>query len=141
MNKINFSIQIALFSLVFLVLFTASNIYSQETNKIKKIYFPSVEKYSGSGESETGAKDFLPSTEYSDQVNKQTHISFTLSKPGYVNIKIYNADGNTVDELARSTFSEGSHEVVWNSNKFPDGTYYYSVISSEFSEIKKIKIK
>lgn len=66
-------------------------------------------------------------------------ISFRLTKPGFVNIKIYDAKGNTIDELARSSFSEGNHEVKWNSSKFSAGTYYYSIITGEYSITKKIK--
>ena len=126
MNKNLISLKTALFSIIFIVFFVSNESYSQYTEKIKKIYIPSVEKYQGSGESNK------------DQV---TIINFSLSKPGYVNIKIYNEFGKTVDELAKSTFGEGEHRVKWNSGIFPQGTYYYSVVTSEFSEIKKIKIK
>lgn len=126
MNKNLFNLKTVLFCIIFIVFLISNEIYSQYTEKIKKIYIPSVEKYQGSGESNK------------EQV---TVINFSLSKPGYVNIKIYDESGKTVDELAKSTFGEGNHRVKWNSWIFPQGTYYYSVVTSEFSEIKKIKIK
>jgi len=85
------------------------------------------------------SSDFTPAGDfYNSQVNLSV-ISFTLTKPGFVSIKIYDEKGNTIDELARSSFGKGINEVKWNSAKFQTGSYYYSVITGEYSITKKIK--
>jgi hypothetical protein len=81
---------------------------------------------------------FMPSDDYQQNVSSLAEIRFTLNKPGFVSIKIYNSAGSTIDELARSSFGAGSHEIKWNVSKFPDDVYYYSIVSNEFSETIKI---
>ncbi|NOS84070.1 MAG: hypothetical protein HOP31_02920 [Ignavibacteria bacterium] len=83
--------------------------------------------------------DFTPAGDFYNSFSNLSVISFRLTKPGFVNIKIYDEKGNTIDELARSSFSEGNHEVKWNSSKFPAGSFYYSIITGEYSITKKIK--
>lgn len=83
--------------------------------------------------------DFTPSMDFYNTRSSLTIITFTLTKPGFVNIKIYDEKGNTIDELARSSFSEGDHEVKWNNSKFSSGSFYYSIITGEYSITKKLK--
>ncbi|HMQ78206.1 MAG TPA: T9SS type A sorting domain-containing protein [Ignavibacteria bacterium] len=83
--------------------------------------------------------DFTSAGDYYNSQSNLSVISFTLTKPGFVNIKIYDQKGNTIDELARSSFGKGAHEVKWNSSKMQEGSYYYSIITEEFSVTKKIK--
>lgn len=71
--------------------------------------------------------------------NNSVSIMFNLEKAGFVNIKIYDETGKVIDELARSSFGSGSHELTWNASKFPKGNYYCSVITEEYSQTKKLK--
>ena len=86
----------------------------------------------------TPAKDFYNSIETKVSYNKES-ITFDLEKAGFVNIKIYDETGRVIDELARSSFSAGSHRIIWNSSEFPKGNYYCSVITEEYSQTKKLK--
>lgn len=89
---------------------------------------------------ETGSQsDFTPALDYKISEEGLMVITFTLTKTGFVNIKIYDEKGNTVDEIKRSSFTAGEHEIKWNSSKFTNGSYYCSVITGEFSKTKKIK--
>lgn len=83
--------------------------------------------------------EFTPAGDYYNSYADINIISFSLNKPGFVNIKIYDDKGNTVDEISRSSFGAGTHEIKWNNSKFKNGTYYCSIITSEFSTTKKIK--
>lgn len=85
------------------------------------------------------SEGFLPSDDYNNSYSETTVIKFYLSQPGFVNIKIYDNKGNTIEEIARSSFSSGVHEVVWNKSKFPKNSYYYSIITGDYSETKKIQ--
>lgn len=86
----------------------------------------------------TPAEEFTPYFDYFNSAFGKSNIKFELKKPGYVNIRIYDDAGNTVDELLKSTFGAGIHEISWNSSMFPSGKYYYSIITSEFSITKKL---
>lgn len=83
--------------------------------------------------------EFTPAGDYYNSKEDLNLITFSLSKPGFVNIKIYNEKGNTVDEISRSSFGKGTHELRWNHSKFTKGNYYCSIITGEFSITKKIK--
>lgn len=97
----------------------------------------SNDKYSAK-ENESST-DFTPAAEYNNSFSSLSIITFSLDKPGFVNIRIYDEKGNTVDEIARSSFGAGEHELKWNSSKFGAGSYYCSIITGEFSTTKKIK--
>mgnify|MGYP003428822210 FL=1 len=83
--------------------------------------------------------EFMPADDYINSAGGLAGIiSFTLQYPGFVSIKIYDKSGNTIDELARSSFGSGSHHVKWNPEKLKAEGYFYSIVTSEFSETKKI---
>lgn len=83
-------------------------------------------------------KNFMPHDDFVNTSGSLQTIEFTLQYPGFVSIKIYDEKGNTIDELARSSFGSGSHEVKWNQEKVKTVGYFYSVVTSEFSETKKL---
>ncbi len=83
--------------------------------------------------------EFTPAGDYYNSFADINIISFSLNRPGFVNIKIYDDKGNTVDEISRSSFGKGTHELRWNHSKFTKGNYYCSIITGEFSITKKIK--
>ncbi len=90
-----------------------------------------------------GSKDdfgsgFMPADDFAATEVSLVGIKFSLLNPGFVSIKIYDSQGKTVDELARSSFGAGSHDIKWNVSKFPGDVYYYSIVSNEFSETNKI---
>ena len=92
----------------------------------------------GSKVSMTGSDGFMPADDYDNEQNS-TSIRFTLLNPGFVSIKIYDNTGKSIDEIAKSSFGAGDHEVKWNRSKFSNGSFYYSIITSEFSKTEKIK--
>jgi hypothetical protein len=97
----------------------------------------SNDKYSAKENEST--TDFTPAYDYKNSLNSLSIITFSLNKPGFVNIRIYDEKGNTVDEIARSSFGAGKHELKWNSSKFGASSFYCSIITGEFSTTKKIK--
>jgi flagellar hook assembly protein FlgD len=137
-------------ALIILTLAASCGIFAQAKNNMWVI--PSMEtafsettNYEASGklghseDTKSETDDFTPSTDYSISNKSICSITFSLVKPGFVNIKIYDEKGNVIDELARSSFGAGSHEVKWNSSKFSAGSFYYSLITEEYSKTKKIK--
>lgn len=85
----------------------------------------------------SGNSDFTPAGDFYNSKEDLNLITFSLSKPGFVNIKIYDEKGNTVDEISRSSFGKGTHGLRWNHSKFTKGIYYCSIITAEFSITKK----
>lgn len=141
------------FKLTIALFFTFLGIFSVNSQSVNNVIWesPSNEvKFRGTtgsnnspGEKSTSILnsgfDFTSAGDYNNSQSSLSVISFTLTKPGFVNIKIHDEKGNTIDELARSSFGKGAHEVKWNSIKMHKGSYYYSIITEEYSITKKIK--
>ncbi|NOX67040.1 MAG: T9SS type A sorting domain-containing protein [Chlorobi bacterium] len=78
---------------------------------------------------------------YPNPFNPATTIEYTLNKPGYVSIDIYNIKGELVDNVYSGFRKEGTYKEVWNGesrigNKVSSGTYFYQ-ISQEGKKITK----
>ena len=85
------------------------------------------------------APDFTPSYDFQNSGSSVNVINFTLTRPGFVNIRIYDVTGKTIDEIAKSSFAAGDHYITWNRLKVLTGTFYYSLITEEYSTTKKIQ--
>ncbi len=110
---------------------------------------------SGTGVYETNAISILEKLEISDpQANIPTHfevkqnypnpfnpttkIYFTIPEETNVRITIYNMLGEVVVELLNRPLNAGYHEVVFNSQPYPTGVYYYKINAGNFTDIKKM---
>jgi len=78
-----------------------------------------------------GGGDYTPEAfalnqNYPNPFNPTTTISFTLSQPALVTLKIYNILGQEVATLLnRESLEDGSQEVDFDANSLPSGVYFY----------------
>jgi hypothetical protein len=82
---------------------------------------------------------------YPNPFNPSTTISFSIDKPEYIVLSIYNAKGQIVKELVNKHYLEGCHSIVWdgkdeNGNNCPSGIYFYKMIAGRFVYMKKMMI-
>jgi photosystem II stability/assembly factor-like uncharacterized protein len=88
--------------------------------------------------------DYYISQNYPNPFNPSTTIKYSLPVESQVKINIYNALGETIEELVSLMQSQGNYEVTWNAQNYSSGIYYYSfeVNSTDGSqshrEMKKI---
>lgn len=61
---------------------------------------------------------------YPNPFNSSTSISFSISEPGQVILKIYDVLGKLVLTLLEENKTSGDYSVVWNSGSEPSGIYY-----------------
>lgn len=85
-----------------------------------------------------GSEGFMPADDHRVSSSSLSTISFNLNSPGFVSIKIYDSEGKTIDEIAKSSFGAGEHRVKWNSSKFPKGSFFCSIVTSEYSTTKRM---
>ncbi|MBO6524093.1 MAG: T9SS type A sorting domain-containing protein [Balneolaceae bacterium] len=64
---------------------------------------------------------------YPNPFNPTTKITFTLDKPGFTSLIIYDASGRKISTLAGKQFAAGLHTVDFNSNSLGSGTYFYTL--------------
>lgn len=62
---------------------------------------------------------------YPNPFNPQTVITYTLSEPAQVSLKIFNAAGQEIAILVQARQAAGQYELFWNAGNLPAGIYYY----------------
>lgn len=76
---------------------------------------------------------------YPNPFNPTTHIAFS-SDGGYVQIKIFDMLGREIRTLVDGALPAGSHDVVFDAQRLPAGTYYYRMQSGSFQQVKAMQI-
>ena len=80
---------------------------------------------------------------YPNPFNPTTTISFTLAQSGPASLKIYNAKGQMVRELANAEYSAGKHHLVWDGRDtkgrpVSSGLYFYRLQAKGYSQSHKM---
>jgi hypothetical protein len=76
----------------------------------------------------TNMEQLIPRTSalnpnYPNPFNPQTTIDFQLSRPGDVDLCIYDLKGNKVSVLLHDTRQSGYHRLQWNAERYASGVY------------------
>lgn len=77
---------------------------------------------------------------YPNPFNPVTKIKFDIPKTAYTTLLVYNMLGQEVMSLVNGTKSAGTYIVDFNAGNLPSGTYFYKLISGNFSEIRKMVV-
>jgi hypothetical protein len=85
------------------------------------------------------------SQNYPNPFNIHTMVSFTLAKPGDVELIIYNIYGQRVTILVDGFCQAGIHELIWdgrnvNGNLVASGVYYYRLKVGDKSETRRMTL-
>lgn len=75
---------------------------------------------------------------YPNPFNPVTTIKFGIVKSGNVQIRVYDVAGKMVEELLNNGYNPGSYEVKWDASKYSSGIYFYSIVTNEFIQTKKM---
>jgi hypothetical protein len=85
------------------------------------------------------AKKFDLEQNYPNPFNPKTVISFGIPVATNVTLKVYDMSGQEVATLFNNEFlSEGLRRVEFDGSNLASGVYFYSIITNEFSDIKKM---
>lgn len=68
---------------------------------------------------------------YPNPFNPSTSLQFEILDRGFVTIKVYNDNGNEVDELVNENKEPGNYNINFDGKSFPSGIYFYSLIVNE----------
>lgn len=75
---------------------------------------------------------------YPNPFNSETIIEFTLFKPSFVSLNIYNTLGEKISSLVNKNLLIGNYKYSWNSKNFNSGLYIYRLQTVSQSETKKL---
>ena len=77
-------------------------------------------------------------TNYPNPFNPYTKIKFDLPENTIVEIKVFDITGAEVDILLSENMNAGSYELNYNAGKLTSGVYFYQIITSNFSETRRM---
>ena len=75
---------------------------------------------------------------YPNPFNAITKFKFEISKLRNVNIVVYEVLGGEVASLVNEELKPGTYEVEWDGSNYPSGVYYYKLITSDYTETRKM---
>ena len=75
---------------------------------------------------------------YPNPFNPTTKISFTLPQNGRVSLKVFDALGREVADLANDVFEAGTHEIEFNATNLASGIYFYTIRTAQGNITKKM---
>ncbi|MHC1737352.1 MAG: T9SS type A sorting domain-containing protein [Ignavibacteriaceae bacterium] len=75
---------------------------------------------------------------YPNPFNPSTVINFQIPVNTYVTLKVFDVIGNEVATLVNEEKPSGYYEIEWHGGGLASGVYFYSLISGNFRETKKM---
>ncbi len=83
---------------------------------------------------------FSLSQNYPNPFNPATTFSYTLNRPGFVEIDLFNIQGQKVRTLVSTTQSAGLHQVVLDASGLSSGIYFYRLKSGSQIQTRKMTL-
>ncbi len=75
---------------------------------------------------------------YPNPFNNSTVISFSIETPEFVDLSIFNINGQLVNQLVKAYKTAGSYRVKWDAQGLSRGIYFVRITTGEFKQVKKI---
>ncbi len=75
---------------------------------------------------------------YPNPFNPTTTISYTLTNPSHITLKVYDAAGREVTELVNEFKPAGEYEITFDASNLASGNYFCRLATDSFIETKKM---
>ncbi len=77
---------------------------------------------------------------YPNPFNPITNISFDVPRDEFVSLKIYDILGKEVAVLVNEQIKAGNYKLQFDGSKLSSGTYFYSLETPSFREVKRMTL-
>jgi len=84
------------------------------------------------------SKEFKLYQNFPNPFNPVTVIKYSISKPGFVSIKVYDVTGKEIRTLVSETKKNGTHEIKFTPDNLASGVYFYKIFTDDFTDSKKM---
>jgi C1A family cysteine protease len=81
---------------------------------------------------------FVLEQNYPNPFNPSTRIKYAMAVKQFVSLKVYDVLGNEVATLVNEEKPAGTYEVEFDANRLSAGVYYYTIVTDNFVETKKM---
>ncbi|KOS04821.1 hypothetical protein AM493_01250 [Flavobacterium akiainvivens] len=78
---------------------------------------------------------------YPNPVREVTSIPFTLVNGGKAALRLYNAQGRYIREIANDIYASGSNTITFDTKGLAPGIYFYQIEYNGFKQARKMVIK
>ena len=85
-----------------------------------------------------GVSQFNLYQNYPNPFNPITSIAFDVPYYSFVDINIYDLNGQLLDNLVETYYGAGSYNVYWDAKYYPSGIYLYEMIINGYVLKKKM---
>jgi hypothetical protein len=75
---------------------------------------------------------------YPNPFNPSTQITFSLTQPSHVELKVYDLLGREVESLIAGALASGEHQITFQAGQLPSGVYLYRLEAGSVVQIKKM---
>jgi len=100
--------------------------------------------FAGSTGMDKDHPQFLPEDlqlkNFPNPITQGTTIEYVLPIDTHVKLSVYNSQGNLVEVLTHEMRPAGLHQVLWNTECYQAGLYFYKLSSDQFSASKRCVI-
>jgi photosystem II stability/assembly factor-like uncharacterized protein len=73
------------------------------------------------------AKGVVLYQNFPNPFSENTNISYTISDPGFVSLKLFNIVGEEIHTIVNEFKASGTYTVPLDANSFSEGVYFYSI--------------
>jgi hypothetical protein len=105
----------------------------KQINKDGTVDYSSLVKL-GKGKVET----FTIKQNYPNPFNPKTTIVFELYQDSYVEVTIYNLEGQEIKKLYEGNLNKGEQQLTFDASNLPSGVYLYNISTPDYSQTKKM---
>jgi photosystem II stability/assembly factor-like uncharacterized protein len=77
---------------------------------------------------------------YPNPFNPGTTINYSLPASDFVALTVYDALGNEVRTLVSERQNAGNYSLNFNAASLPSGIYFYKLLTTNFSEVRKMTL-
>jgi hypothetical protein len=118
---------------------TAKNLLAEmEGYKFKVVYTPDLQGVEDFY-SLSPVYSFILDQNYPNPFNASTVISYSIARPAFVVLKIYDVLGNEIRTLVEKFQTAGNHTVAFDASGLSSGVYFYELsVDGVLSEPKKM---
>jgi flagellar hook assembly protein FlgD len=77
---------------------------------------------------------------YPNPITSETTIQYQLEADTQVKIEVFNQSGALLATLVNGKQTQGQHQIVWNAERFPAGTYYARAVGEHDNILQVLKL-